>query len=508
MKAIRDDEVGHDSDIPDRLRRHWGRGGGRERLTSEGDKLQHRPHRAAQYLRMSTDHQRYSIANQRAFIEKFAADRELDIIQTYEDAGLSGVTVDRRRGLQALLADVLSGKAPYSVILVYDVSRWGRFQDADEAAHYEYLCREAGMEIIYCAEPFANDSFGSVMKQLKRVMAGEYSRDLSVKVRAGRRAKAARGRALGGWPPYGFRRQVINRDGSAGPILQDGERKGRLDQEVQFVWGPPEERDVIQCIFDMYVAGARSQTEIAYYLNALNVPWRDGTPWTNCRVQRMLRCELVAGFRAYGKSIVELGQRTYYSDHSDWKYVRVLDPMIDIATYVAAQERMGALKRGRKKTAEEMVKELEALVRRQRPTLKAIASSGKMVGPTAYRDQFGSIREAYAQAGYHYSGFRRGLNADGTLMSPDQILDAIRDLYDTNGHISLTMIKGAGSKLPGDHRIRQIFGSIPNAYVAAGIPVRGSALRHLESRRGRMSDHKPIVRLPTPEVARNRPLIG
>jgi hypothetical protein len=36
---------------------------------------------------------------------------------------------------------VESGAASFDVILVYDVSRWGRFQDADESAYYEYLCK-------------------------------------------------------------------------------------------------------------------------------------------------------------------------------------------------------------------------------------------------------------------------------------------------------------------------------------------------------------------------------
>jgi DNA invertase Pin-like site-specific DNA recombinase len=47
----------------------------------------------------------------------------------------SGLQLNGRHSLQQLLADVTSGIAPYDTILVYDVSRWGRFQDADEAAH-------------------------------------------------------------------------------------------------------------------------------------------------------------------------------------------------------------------------------------------------------------------------------------------------------------------------------------------------------------------------------------
>ncbi|WP_415015261.1 recombinase family protein [Brevundimonas sp.] len=457
-------------DIPARLRRHFGRGAdGAIILGPEGDHPKTGPLKAAQYLRMSTDHQRYSLGNQRAFIERFALDRGIEIVATYEDEGRSGVTVDGRPGLQSLLSDVLSGSAPFSAILVLDVSRWGRFQDPDEAAHYEYLCREAGISVVYCAEPFANDSFGSVIKQLKRVMAGEYSRDLSVKVRAGRRAKAARGRALGGIPIYGFRRRIINADGSLGAVLEDGQRKSRLDQEVRYVWGPPHELDVVRRIFDLFVSEARSQAGIARCLNGKGVTWRDGTPWTPDRVQKMLRRELVVGFQAYGKSRLELGQRTHYVDRSQWTYVRVLDPVVDVDTFVAAQERMGALKRGRGKTEEEMVRELRQLLASGKPTLQAISKADNMLSPAAYRSRFGSMAAAYERVGYQYSGFRRGLNPDGTPFDRGQIIAALQALYARHGRISLRLIKSAGPQMPGDARIRQVFGSIPEAYEAAGL---------------------------------------
>ena len=74
--------------------------------------------------------------------------------------------------------------AGFKSILVYDVSRWGRFQDADESAYYEYICRQAGVSVHYCAEQFENDGspMSTVMKTMKRTMAGEYSRELSTKV--------------------------------------------------------------------------------------------------------------------------------------------------------------------------------------------------------------------------------------------------------------------------------------------------------------------------------------
>jgi DNA invertase Pin-like site-specific DNA recombinase len=106
---------------------------------------------------MSTDDQQYSITNQRAAISKYALAHGFQVVRTYTDPGCSGITLTRRRGLQQLLADVVSGRARYTAILVYDISRWGRFQDIDEAAHYEFVCKDAGIPIYYCTEQFSND---------------------------------------------------------------------------------------------------------------------------------------------------------------------------------------------------------------------------------------------------------------------------------------------------------------------------------------------------------------
>jgi DNA invertase Pin-like site-specific DNA recombinase len=145
--------------------------------------------RAAEYVRMSTEHQKYSTENQSDAIRVFAEKRGIEVVQTYADAGKSGLKIEGRDALKRLIADVTSGNAAYSTIIVYDVSRWGRFQDADEGAHYEYLCKQAGITVQYCAEQFENDGspVSTIVKSVKRTMAGEYSRELSTKVFCGQR---------------------------------------------------------------------------------------------------------------------------------------------------------------------------------------------------------------------------------------------------------------------------------------------------------------------------------
>ena len=93
-------------------------------------------YRAAQYVRMSTEHQQYSTNNQADKILEYAQHRNIEIVRTYADEGKSGLSIGGRASLQKLIADVESGAADFELILVYDVSRWGRFQDADESAYY------------------------------------------------------------------------------------------------------------------------------------------------------------------------------------------------------------------------------------------------------------------------------------------------------------------------------------------------------------------------------------
>ena len=149
--------------------------------------LQPTPLRAAQYVRMSTEHQQYSTNNQADKILEYAQRRNIEIVRTYADEGKSGLSLGGRASLQKLLADAESGSADFTLVLVYDVSRWGRFQDADEAAFYEYKLKRKGIIVAYVAEQFENDGspVSTIVKGVKRAMAGEYSRELSAKVFAG-----------------------------------------------------------------------------------------------------------------------------------------------------------------------------------------------------------------------------------------------------------------------------------------------------------------------------------
>ena len=116
--------------------------------------------RAAAYLRKSTrDQQENSIFNQRKAIDAFAEGHEINVAKYFIDDGISGLTMEKGKAFKELINDyVVDGKMDFSLILVLDVTRWSRFQDIDESAHLEYICRKHGKEIIYITEAFKNDN--------------------------------------------------------------------------------------------------------------------------------------------------------------------------------------------------------------------------------------------------------------------------------------------------------------------------------------------------------------
>jgi len=231
------------------------------------------PIRAAQYLRMSSENQRYSTENQQAAISEYAEEHGYAVVASYIDVGKSGLSLKGRDALKQLLSDALATPRAFDAILVLDVSRWGRFQNPDQAAHYEFLCRQTGVRVVYVCEPFGEDvaPITTIVKHLKRVMAGEYSRELSVKLARAKRQQAQLGFRQGGSLVYGFRRLLVDPSRNPRQILKPGEAKALDVDKVIVVPGPPEELAVIRRIFRLYVQHQLTFKEIARRLSEAGV---------------------------------------------------------------------------------------------------------------------------------------------------------------------------------------------------------------------------------------------
>jgi DNA invertase Pin-like site-specific DNA recombinase len=358
--------------------------------------------RAAQYVRASTEHQQYSIENQSLAIESYATAHNMQVVQTYSDEGKSGLTLRSRKGLRKLLEDVENGGTRFSIILVYDVSRWGRFQDVDESAYYEYRCKRAKMEIHYCAEQFANDGSisSALLKTLKRTMAGEFSRELSAKVFAGKCRLVERGFRQGGRAGYGLRRLLVDREGSRKGLLKPGERKSIFTDRVILVPGPPEE---VKCVHEMYrqfTEEHKSVPMIAEALNQQGIVNEHGGLWTREMVLGVLPNPKYVGANVTNRTSYKLKAKSVINPPEMWvRRDGAFQPLVSAEVFQKAQEEFAAA--SRRYSDSELLELLKGLLARVGKLNTAIIDGAfRMPCSRSYLDRFGGLAEAYRRIGY------------------------------------------------------------------------------------------------------------
>ncbi len=305
--------------------------------------------RAAAYVRCSTDQQDQSIPDQQKAILEYASEHDLVVVKWFTDEGKSGTRAENRPGFQELQDVVKNGDRDFSSLLVYDISRWGRFGDGDEAAHYEFTMKSNGVSVHYTNEGFVNDnSPGSqIIKSVSRTMAGEYSKKLAHLTIRGNQSNAAKGYYNGGPPPYGYRRMLCEPNGTPLYKLAPGDRKADKNQKVKLILGPPDEIEMVRRIYHLYVEQSHSAKSVARLLELERqkggTPSPRGGAWTQSTVHGMLRnpvyCgRIVWGRRCYHHLIypLEIGK---HHDESEWVVCKDAHPgIITEETWEEAQK--------------------------------------------------------------------------------------------------------------------------------------------------------------------------
>ncbi len=229
--------------------------------------------KAAVYFRCSTDKQDRSIQDQRTVIVEYARNHSIEITAWFDgDEGKSGTSFVRRPDFMRMVKTVESRANNFSVILVYDIDRWGRPTDPSESGYWDYHFVRHGVRVIYISDQSVNDPsmLGRLSKNFKQELASEESRKQSVRVHERSRLRAAEGFRVGGFAPYGYKRLLV--DSQRRPIrtLEDGERKVEKTQRVVLIPGDSGEIEVIKRIFNMRMQGLGIRA-IANNLNADHV---------------------------------------------------------------------------------------------------------------------------------------------------------------------------------------------------------------------------------------------
>lgn len=438
--------------------------------------------RAAQYVRMSTEHQRFSISAQKTAILEYACDHGYEIVETYADPGKSGLSLKGRKELQRLLADVLNATRKFNAVLILDVSRWGRFQDPDEAAHYEFICRQAGVQVIYCAEPFARDPnpLTTLIKQVKRVMAGEYIRELSVKVSRARLEHAHLGYSQGGGPVFGFRRQVIDVSGKPGRILESGMHKDIHGERIRMIPGPREEIRVIRKIFDLYVRLQWNRAEIVRYLREKGIPGNQGEPWTSPMLLGVLTNELCIGRYVYNRKTQKLQSPLRRNPESLWVRKNIFPPIISEQTFNRAQDRLRE-RRINPVSREKMLDGLRNLwLEKGRLSRRIVDASRSVPSARTYHLHFGGFRQALKEIGYVAPLLSSGLHR---FWTEDELRATLRGMYDENGYLSVKLITN-NPNLPSIPTLRDRIGNLSAIYEFIGVKKSQTQVREEGCARG------------------------
>ncbi len=193
-----------------------------------------------------------SISNQRKLIMQYINSKDdlknKEIFEVSDD-GYSGTNFDRP-GIKKILKMVEDGDI--DSIIVKDFSRFGR--NYIDVGHYiEHIFPTKGVRFIS-----VNDGYDSIKStenlidtSVKNLIYSLYSKDLSQKIKAVKRAKMKNGEFVGSFAPYGY--------------VRDQDNKGRflIDADAAAV---------VKRIFNMAAEEGKSEKDIAIILNREKVP--------------------------------------------------------------------------------------------------------------------------------------------------------------------------------------------------------------------------------------------
>ena len=241
--------------------------------------------RVVLYARYSDDNQSVtSIEDQFRICREHAAREKWAVVDSYQDAAISGASVILRPGVQALLQDAQRGT--FDIVLAEALDRVSRDQ-ADVATLFKHL-RFAGVQIVTLAEGEVSE----LHVGLKGTMNALFLKDLAAKTHRGLRGRVEKGKAGGGLC-YGY--DVVKRTDSEGEPVR-GERKINEAEAV-----------VIRRILQQFAAG-QSPRSIATDLNKDGIPGPFGHTWGDttirghaCRGNGIVNNELYAGVLVWNR---------------------------------------------------------------------------------------------------------------------------------------------------------------------------------------------------------------
>ena len=167
------------------------------------------PTKAALYARVSSDRQAdrdLSIPSQLKALREYATKHGWKVAVEFVDEAESARTADRPQ-FQRMIAQAKQKQAPFSVVLVWKLSRFAR--NREDSILYKALLRRHGVQVVSINEPIEDTPTGKLFEGLIETIDEFYSANLSQDTVRGMNENASQGFLNGGRAPFGYRRIKI-----------------------------------------------------------------------------------------------------------------------------------------------------------------------------------------------------------------------------------------------------------------------------------------------------------
>ncbi len=231
-------------------------------------------------------------------------------------------------------------------------------------------------------------------------MAGEYSRELSVKVFSGQCRLVRLGFRQGGPAGYGLRRQLIDEHRNPKAALARGEQKSLQTDRVILTPGPPDEIEIVRRLYRTFVVQRRTESELAAILNEEGVPSDTGKPWSRGTIHQILTNEKYIGNNVFNRVSNKLKAKRVVNPPDMWVRAEgAFEGIIELDFFEAAQRIIHD--RTKRFTDEELLNRLRALFA-EKGWLSGliIDETEDMPSSSVIRRRFGSLVRAYRLVGY------------------------------------------------------------------------------------------------------------
>ncbi|MDB4906330.1 MAG: recombinase [Gemmatimonadetes bacterium] len=296
------------------------------------------------YTRVSTESQaatdRTSLPEQRRAITEHALrlGRVLVPECIFEDPGASGATAEGRPAFMRMLAyceaNPRTASTPGAVLVLND-SRFGRFDDPEEATHWRFVLKRMGWIVRFAeGDEIADGTARGVMRFIGSAQASEYRANLKRTASRASRATAEQGR----WStraPLGYRRLVTRHDGSQ-RVLEAHQRKAE-DEITRLTPGPIEEQELVRLVFETYAAGGIS---LGMLVKQLRARW-PAKKWSRATLHAMLKNPVYAGDVVWCRRLhrASTSPTPTARPMSEWVMVRDAHPaLVSRELYLQAQQ--------------------------------------------------------------------------------------------------------------------------------------------------------------------------